>query len=289
MKRPAYKVRPNAGGGKARNVGVGFAIAILLLVLGGMTGTTGQTEQTEQTGQTGGTNHHALMTALLGEHVHYGRVDYAALQNDPRLDTYLAQLAATDPDTIASRDDQLALWLNAYNAYTLKIVVDNYPIDSINDLHTGGLVVGHLLNKTVWDRKFVVVGGRTISLDDIEHGIVRKQFDDARIHFALVCAARSCPQLRTEAYEGYQLDVQLDDQGRIFFSEPLKNFFVPEEQTAYLSQLLAWYGDDFGANDEEILLYVTRFLPDELADAIRSAPAEWDVDHTKYHWELNGL
>ena len=289
MKRPAYKVRPNAGGGKARNVGVGFAIAILLLVLGGMTGVTGQTEQTEQTEQTGDTNHHALLTALLGEHVHYGRVDYAALQGDARLDSYLAQLVATDPDTIANRDDRLALWLNAYNAYTLKVIVDNYPIESINDLHTGGLVVGHLLNKTVWDRKFVVVGGQTMSLNDVEHNIVRKQFDDARIHFALVCAARSCPQLRVEAYEGYQLDAQLADQGRIFFAEPLKNFFLPEKRTAYLSQILDWYGDDFGANDEEILLYVTRFLPDDLADAIHAAPAEWHVDHTKYHWELNGL
>jgi len=237
----------------------------------------------------GASEHHALFTALLDEHVHHGRVDYAALQSDPRLDAYLLQLATTDADTSARRDDRLAMWLNAYNAYTLKVIVDNYPIDSINDLHTGGLLIGHLLNKTVWDRKFVVVGGRTMSLDDVEHGIVRKQFDDARIHFALVCAARSCPQLRTAAYEGYQLDAQLDDQGRIFFADPLKNYFLPEQRRARLSRILAWYDDDFGANDEEILLYVARFLPDELAEAIRSAPAAWKVDHTRYIWELNGL
>jgi len=151
MKRLACKVRLNTGVGTARSVGNGFAIAVLMLVLGGAIGVSEAIGQTGTIRVTGDTGHHALLTALLGEHVHYGRVDYAALQNDPRLDSYLAQLVATDPDTIANRDDRLALWLNAYNAYTLKVIVDNYPIDSINDLHTGGLVIGHVLHKTVQD------------------------------------------------------------------------------------------------------------------------------------------
>lgn len=234
-----------------------------------------------------GTASHALFTSILHNHVHQARVDYQALKSDDRLTRYLAQLAATDPDTISDRNDRLAFWLNAYNAYTLKVVADSYPIDSINDLHFGGLVIGIVLNKTVWDREFVEIGGETLTLDRIEHDIVRPEFRDPRIHFALVCAARSCPPLRSEAYEGFKLDTQLDDQGRTFFAQRARNWFDSEGKIAHLSKILDWYADDFGASDAEILLYVARFVPEELAAAIRAEPEAWRIKHTKYFWELN--
>jgi hypothetical protein len=230
---------------------------------------------------------HVLYTGLLAAHVVNGRVDYAALRDDPRLHQVIDGLAATDPDTVADDDARLAFWINVYNAYTLLAVAENYPIDSINDLHFGGLIIGQVLNKTVWDREFVAVDDTVLTLDEVEHGIIRKRWDDPRVHFALVCAARSCPRLRSEAYEGATLDAQLDDQARTFLTNPFKNYFVPERHEAHLSRLFDWYGDDFGGDDASKLLYVARYLPADLAADIRAAPDAWDVSYVKWYWELN--
>jgi len=233
---------------------------------------------------------HTLLTDLLREYVTNGSVNYRDLCEEGgvgRLETYISQLAATDPATIIDDDERLAFWINAYNAYTLKIICDNYPVKSINDLHFGGLYVGTVLNKTAWDKEFVVVGGETYSLNDVEHKIIRPQFEDARAHYALVCAAVSCPPLRSEAYTGEQLDEQLDDQGWIFFAEPNKNYFDRDKKIAYLSKIMDWYKGDFGEDDEALLLAVASYLPDDLARDIRANPGAWDIKHTEYDWSLN--
>jgi hypothetical protein len=229
----------------------------------------------------------ALYTDVLADHVSEGRVDYRKLCEDERLESYISYLAATDPAAFPSDVDRLAFWLNAYNAFTLKIICDNYPVDSINDLHFGGRIIGHVTKKTVWDKEFAMVGGVTYSLNHIEHDIVRPVFADPRAHFALVCAAISCPVLRSEAYRGDRLDEQLDDQGRVFFAQTGKNRFDVEAKTAYLSKILDWYQGDFGDGDEEVLRYVARFLPENLASEILADPAGWKVKHTKYDWSLN--
>jgi hypothetical protein len=236
---------------------------------------------------TGNSGVHVLFTQILSEYVRDGRVDYGRLCKDDRLETYVSQLAATNPDAITDAKARLAFWINAYNAYTLKVICDNYPVESINDLHFGGLVVGTVVKKTIWDKKLVVVGGGKMSLNHVEHKIVRPEFKDPRAHFALVCAAKSCPPLRAEAYEGASLDDQLDDQGRIFFGEPDKNRFDVEKKIAYLSKILDWYKGDFGKNDEEILLAIIPFLAEELAGDIDANPGAWDIKHTKYDWSLN--
>lgn len=228
-----------------------------------------------------------IFTEILQAYVYQGEVDYPDLCKDGRLEVYLAQLAAANPDTIADSNSRLAFWLNAYNAYTLKIICDNYPVKSINDLSFGGLYIGAVLKKTVWDKKFVVIDHEKMSLNHIEHDIIRKQFSDPRIHFALVCAAKSCPPLRSEAYEGCKLDRQLDDQGKIFFSEEKKNYFELKQRIAHLSKILDWYQKDFGKNKEDVLLYITRFLPDKLAADIRAHSKEWKVKYTDYDWSLN--
>jgi hypothetical protein len=235
----------------------------------------------------GGTDTHALFTDVLAEYVADGTVDYRDLCEDDRLGTYIAHLASTDPDGIVDDDARLAFWINAYNAYTLKIICDNYPVESIKDLHTGGQIVAHVIKKTAWDKRFVVIGGETFSLNDVEHKIIRPRFEDPRAHYALVCAAKSCPPLRSEAYEGDKLDAQLNDQGRVFFADPTKNHFDREKKIAYLSKIMDWYSGDFGENDEELLLAITRFLPDELVENIRSNPGAWKIKHTKYDWNLN--
>ena len=116
---------------------------------------------------------HALFSAVLATHVKDGRVDYHTLKADPRLPQYLDQLAATDPATLASDQERLALWLNAYNAYTLKLIIDREPLKSITELGTGGVVLGSLLKTTAWDIRFATVGGKKITLNEIEHEMIR--------------------------------------------------------------------------------------------------------------------
>jgi len=230
---------------------------------------------------------HELFTEILHDYVQDGRVNYHELRNDHRLDAYLEQLTAADPETIADKKAQLAFWINAYNAYTLKVICDNYPVKSINDLHTGGLIVGTVLKKTIWDKEFVIINRKHLSLNQIEHEIIRKRFKEPRIHFALVCAAKSCPPLRSEAFQRDRLDEQLDDQGRVFFSQPDKNSFEPEKKIAHLSKIMDWYEGDFGKNDDDVLRYISRFLPEEIAASIKTDPKIWRINYTDYDWSLN--
>ena len=130
---------------------------------------------------------HDIFSQILADHVRDGWVDYRSLKNDARLDTYIMQLAGTNPDSIPSREEKLAFWINAYNAYTLKIITDNYPVKSIRDLNKG------LFGGSVWDQQLVTINGEKTTLNTIEHKIIRPLFNEPRIHFALVCAAKSCP------------------------------------------------------------------------------------------------
>lgn len=230
---------------------------------------------------------HSLFAEILAEHVHNGFVNYQALIEDDRLETYLSQLAETDPDTIPTAKGQLAFWLNAYNAYTLKIICDNYPVKSINDLHFGGLIIGTVLKKTIWDKDFVIINGEKMTLNQIEHEIIRPVYKDPRAHFGLVCASLSCPPLRSEAFEGERLDEQLDDQARTFLSQETKNNFDSSRKIARVSKIFDWFSGDFGENDEEILLFIAKFLPDSIASSIKANPGDWKLKHTDYDWNLN--
>ena len=145
------------------------------------------------TSRTVAADRHDLFTRLLADTVKGGVVDYLALKNDARLTQYCDELARTDPGRFELDHDRLAFWINAYNAYTLQVVASRYPLRSINELHAGGLTLGTLLKKTIWDRPLAIVNGRTLTLNAIEHEIIRARFHEPRAHFALVCASRSCP------------------------------------------------------------------------------------------------
>jgi hypothetical protein len=233
---------------------------------------------------------HALFTTVLQSYVADGSVDYARLCSDPdkKLDTYLSQLSEIDPDTIENNEDRLAFWLNVYNGFTLKLICKYYPVKSINDLHRGGLYVGLLTKSTIWEWRFISINRHKVSLNEVEHNIIRARFKEPRIHFALVCAAKSCPQLRNEAYEGYKLEQQLDDQARSFFADSTKNMFAIETRTACLSRIIQWFGGDFGGTNESRLLYISQFLQPELFSALRENPAAWSVRYQSYDWSLNG-
>lgn len=225
-----------------------------------------------------------LFTALLSDHVRGHEVDYRRIQKDPRLDTYLDQLAATDPKSLPSRDAQLALWINAYNAYTLKLITTVYPVKTIRSITALGQTGSEDAGKP-WDIAFAVVGGQTYTLEHIEHQIIRPQFKDARIHFALVCAAISCPKLRPEAYVADRLDDQLNDQGRWFLAN--RNQLDGRRRTAKLSQLFNWFAEDFGGNPANILNFIADFATPDVAQSLRHDPDRWTTTFLDYDWSLN--
>jgi len=229
----------------------------------------------------------ALYTSLLQKYVQQGKVNYKELCKNPDLSKYISFLESSDPEHITHQKERLAFWINAYNAYTLKIICDHYPVKSINDLHSGGLALGSVFKTTIWDKDIVVINHKNTSLNNIEHKIIRPEFKDFRIHFALVCAAKSCPALRSEAYEGPTLDQQLDNQAELFLSDSSKNRFNVAAQKASISKIFDWYKKDFGSDEAEVLMEISKYLPDQIRKSILSAADKWDVDYTNYDWSLN--
>jgi hypothetical protein len=233
-------------------------------------------------------NIHQVYDELLTQYVEDGLVDYENLKDDNRLQKYLDNLSKINPDTLENDMEKMTFWINAYNAFTLEVIVDNYPLESINDLNWGGMAIAQLLGKTVWHEKFITINDKEFSLNDIEHGTLRKDFNDPRIHFALVCAALSCPKLRSEAYTADKLDNQLQEQGKLFLNNQEKNHFNLETKTAHLSRYFDWYKDDFGKNDEEVLLYIIEYLNDqEVVKSIKEDPETWTIEFIPYNWCLN--
>ncbi len=214
----------------------------------------------------------SLFTRVLADHVEDGNVDYAAVSKDKRFSTYLTQVENTDPAVFASRNDSLAFWINAYNAFTIKLVVDHYPVSSIRDIAENG--------KSPWDIQWIRIHDSTYSLNDIENGIIRTTFDEPLIHMALVCAAISCPPLRSEAYVGATLTAQLQDNAARFFADTSKNRYDRSTNTLYLSEIFNWYGSDFDGRYGSAATFALRVMgfPDV-------KPAH--VKYLKYDWSLN--
>ncbi|MDE1975694.1 MAG: DUF547 domain-containing protein [Elusimicrobia bacterium] len=236
---------------------------------------------------------HALYAEVLKAYVHDGRVDYGALSRKPEdLDLYLKTLAAVPRGEFKSwpTSDQLAFLLNLYNAATLRLIVSHYPIKSIKD-------IGHLW-QSPWDLPVVHLFGKTITLNDVEHGIIRKDYAEPRVHMALVCASKGCPPLRDEPYVGARLNAQLDDQARAFLRNPDKFRIDRKAGVVYLSSIFKWYGQDFiprylpasgfglGSAKERASLH---FIGDYLSAADRDylAKGRYRVDYLDYDWSLN--
>ena len=221
---------------------------------------------------------HAQFNKLLKKHVDArGMVNYKGFAKDKTdLKSYLDLLGKNAPADSWSKDDQLAYWINAYNAFTIQLILDHYPIKSIKDI--GANIKIPFIN-TPWDVKFIKIGGETYDLNNIEHGIIRKKFSEPRIHFALVCAAKSCPRLRNEAFEGSRLDAQLDDQGVDFLNSPAKNSITPEQ--ASLSKILDWYGGDFKKmKDMSVKDVVNKFSKTNITN-------DTNISYQTYDWTLN--
>lgn len=224
---------------------------------------------------------HAAWTDILRRWVRDGRVDYAGLGRDggERLAQYLDTLSgacAADYEGWTS-DERIAFWTNAYNAFTVRQILDHYPISSIRKI---GWLPGAAFRTTFIP--MTGLKGGLISLDDIEHRTLRSDFNEPRIHFALVCAARSCPPLRSEAYRGRDLDRQLDDQGRAFLRNPTLNRFDAPGRTLYLSAIFKWFRNDFEQGDRTLGRFVSRYMEDS-----RVAGPGVKIEFLEYDWSLN--
>jgi len=227
---------------------------------------------------------HSAFDRLLENHVdREGLVDYRAFDRDSAFHAYLERLAGADPAGMREAE-RLALWINAYNAWTIRLINREGRPGSIRDINK---ILGLISGGGAWRVRFAEVAGQTWTLDEIEHEIIREGFDDPRIHFALGCAALGCPPLRREAYTGEELHRQLDDQARRFLLEsPHKNRVSVEDGRLWLSPIFDWYEDDFGGSDDSVVRYVAKYLPPgRERDLLLSGDV--DIEYTDYDWSLN--
>jgi hypothetical protein len=213
---------------------------------------------------------HALLDGLLRRHVQGYAVDYAGLAaEEATLDAYL-QLLADAPFDALSRDGKLALLINAYNAFTLKLILDHRPLKSIKDIPAAER----------WDAERWTLGGRTVSLTAIEHEELRARFVEPRIHFAINCASVGCPPLRAEAYVPERIDDQLETQTRVIHHDP--RWLELDGRTVRLTPLYLWYQSDFEQVAGSPLAFAARYRS-ELADG------SWSIAWTDYDWSLNDV
>jgi Protein of unknown function, DUF547 len=227
---------------------------------------------------------HGPLDALLQKYVDdHGLVAYRKWKADASavraLDDYLAQLGTVDLSQPAPRQAELAYWINAYNALTLKGILLKYPTRSIKE-HTP--VLG---GYNIWRDLLLWVDGTSYSLNNIEHDILRKK-GEPRIHFALVCASRGCPPLRRRAYTADHLDQELSANARKFFARPA-NFQTDEaEHSVKVSQLFSWYGEDFAASPRGIIQALRPYFPN--GDKIPWLnDSDVALDYLEYDWSLN--
>ncbi len=227
---------------------------------------------------------HARWDAVLQAHVEDGWVQYGAIRDDPaELDTYLASLAAVKPEELAgfSREQAMALWINAYNALTVATLVRRGPVDSIRDIDG------------VWSAIEHDVAGQRVTLDHVEHQILRERYPDPWLHVALVCGARSCPILEDRAYTAANLQPMMARAAKRFAHDEERNRWDPETRTLRVSRIFEWFGADFvaryaavvGGDDETAA--IRGFFAAHLVDP-DIAGEEVRVEYLDYDWQLNG-
>ncbi|MEA3232045.1 MAG: DUF547 domain-containing protein [Thermodesulfobacteriota bacterium] len=219
---------------------------------------------------------HGLFAGLLGKYVRAGEVNYQGLKNDEgTLDAYLAILEAVDPQSLP-RDEQFAFYANAYNAWTIKLILSGYPgVESIKDL-------GSLL-KSPWKKKIARIDGKRMTLDQIEHDILRPRFKDPRVHFAINCAAKSCPPLSDEPFSGDTLDQQLDQLTRAFINDPNNNYLKGD--VLYVSSIFKWFKTDF---KDGIVNFFRKYAEGDLKTNLKAIENKIKVKYLDYDWSLNG-
>lgn len=225
---------------------------------------------------------HAKFDQVLGQYVAFkgqqSLVNYSGLKkNRSLLDDYNQDLSGVTLSEYNSfsRDQKLAFLINAYNSFTLQLIIDNYPIDSIKDIGS--------FFQSPWDKKFIKLLGKTITLNNIEHDIIRKKFDEPRIHFAVNCASIGCPSLITEPFVASKLDAQLEAAAKHFVQNSAKNRYDANKRTLYLSKIFSWYGGDFASVDKFVAKYITSSVSEQTYIFQGKARKKY----LSYDWDLN--
>jgi hypothetical protein len=232
---------------------------------------------------------HSAWDRLLKAYVKPGadgvnRVDYTAFKRGGRepLNAYIAQLESIDPATL-DRPQRFAFFANLYNAKTVEIVLENYPVKSIKDISLGGALLA-LVGGGPWKAKVLRVKGVELSLDDVEHEILRPLFKDPRVHYAINCASISCPNLQVEAFTGAKLDVQLDAAARAYVNHPRGVSIGPNGAIA--SSIYGWFKEDFGGGDASVLAHLRTYAAPALAEKLETIHS---IAGYSYDWGLNDV
>jgi len=216
---------------------------------------------------------HQAFNVLLKKHVTAtGKVNYKGFMADKaQLNAYLTDLKKEYPSARWSEKEKLAFWINTYNAFTIKAIIDHYPLKSITEIKPKDG------SETIWKSKFITIGGKKLSLDQIENEILRVEFNEPRIHFAINCASVSCPPLRNEAFTAAKMEAQLTEQARKFFKDTSRNKLSPDH--AQLSKIFEWFQTDFTKNGT-LIDYINTYSEVKLK---RDAK----ITYISYDWNLN--
>jgi len=220
---------------------------------------------------------HQAWDELLRKYVNAaGMVDYQGfLKDKSKLNAYLKTLSDNPPNKSTwSEKEQLAYWINAYNGFTVKLIVDNYPIKSIRDL---GPSLKIPLVRDVWHYEFFTIGGEEFNLDEIEHGILRKEFNEPRIHFAVNCASISCPPLLNEAFVVSKLDEQLEKQAVNFINDGVRN--KVKKDAIEISSIFSWFKGDFTENGS-LIDFLNQYSKVKIDKNAK-------ISYLDYDWNLN--
>lgn len=221
---------------------------------------------------------HEIWNELLKKNVSAdGKVNYKGFITDSvKLGKYLKLISSNKPDEKKwSANEMKAFWINAYNAFTVKLIIMNYPVKSIKDV--GAKMQIPFVN-TPWDIKFIKIGEITYDLNNLEHAKLRRKYGDARVHFALVCASKSCPVLWNEAYTADKLDQQLDAQAKVFINDKTRNDISAND--AKLSKIFDWYGMDFKSKGVSVVDFINRYTSTKIV-------AKAKISYLEYSWSLN--
>lgn len=222
---------------------------------------------------------HKKFDELLRQYVNeQGLISYSGLLKDrAKLKNYLELLVSNPPnDKSWNREEKIAYWINLYNAFTLELILNYYPLESIKDI--GSSVQVPFIN-TPWDIKFIEIEGEKYDLNNIEHNILRKVFDEPRIHFAINCASMSCPKLRREAYTGSRLENQLQEQTIDFLNDPLRNDIKADKVA--VSKIFLWFKGDF-TKKESLASFISNYSRVEIKEG-------QDINYMSYDWSLNDI
>ncbi len=213
--------------------------------------------------------------------VAYGK--WQASQADRgKLSAVIAAMVAQKPSAMP-RNDAFAYWANLYNAVTLKVILDNYPVKSIRDIKsTGTSLLDFKSFIGPWRTKVATVEGNELSLDDIENTVLRPTFKDPRVHYSINCASIGCPNLRQKPWAGQTLDADLDEAARTYINNP-RGVSVGPDGTVTVSSIYSWFEDDFGGSKSGVFAHLRKYASADLAAKIKDKTA---FDHS-YDWALN--